>query len=205
MKSKRFEAIVDIGNIEAGHQPGHSHADTFTYELRVDGKPFIVDTGISTYNKSNRRQYERSTKAHNTVVVYGKDSSRVWGGFRVGKRAKVKVIKDEPNEIMAMHNAFQKVSNCKRKFCINKFGFTIEDMLSDGVKGISYLHLAPGIEPYFSDDNNITTDELLIELDGCDKVESIDDISSKEYNKPESIKVLALHFTGKIRYTFIES
>lgn len=33
--------------------PGHAHADTFNYELRIDGVPFIVDTGISTYNKIN--------------------------------------------------------------------------------------------------------------------------------------------------------
>ena len=89
MKSTRFEAIIDVGNITAEHQPGHSHADTFNYMLRVDGKPYVVDTGISTYNKTTRRQYERSTAAHNTVIVDGKDSSRVWGGFRVGRRSKV--------------------------------------------------------------------------------------------------------------------
>lgn len=206
MKSNRLEAIVDVGNITAENQPGHSHADTFNYELRVDGKPFVVDTGISTYNKITRRQYERSSAAHNTVVVDGKDSSRVWGGFRVGKRAKVTVIKDEPDEIIAEHNEYRKVTECKRRFSANQFGLTIEDKVSDGVHAVSYLHFAPGIEPFYSDDdyNNVTTDELLIELEGCEKIETIDDFASSEYNKLQPIKVLALHFTGKLIYTFVD-
>lgn len=206
MKSNRLEAVVDVGNITAEYQPGHTHADTFNYVLRVDGKPFIVDTGISTYNKTTRRQYERSTAAHNTVAIGNRDSSRVWGGFRVGKRAKVTVVKDTPDEIVATHDGYKKVSDCKRKFRSNKYGLTIEDTVSDGVHAVSYLHFAPGVEPYYSDDdyNNVTTDELLIELDGCEKIETIDDFASTEYNKLEPIKVLALHFVGKLSYTFID-
>ena len=71
--STHLEAVVDVGNITATYQPGHSHADTFNYELRIDCRPFVVDTGISTYNKTARRQYERSTSAHNTVTVGNKD------------------------------------------------------------------------------------------------------------------------------------
>ncbi len=184
----------------------HSHADTFSYELRVDGHSFIVDAGISTYYKNDRRQYERSTKAHNTVAIGNHDSSRVWGGFRVGKRTEVTVEEDTPDEIVAMHNGYKKVSECKRRFCTNKYGLTIEDTVSDGMDAVSYLHFAPSVEPYYSDDdyNNITTDDLLIELDGCEKIEAIDDFASTEYNKLMPIKVLALHFTSRLSYTFLD-
>ena len=104
----RMEAIMDVGNIMASYQPGHSHADTFHYELRVDGKPLMVDTGISTYDKTPRRQYERSTSAHNTVSVGGKNSSEVWGGFRIGKRAKVRIEEDTNMKVKASHNGFGK-------------------------------------------------------------------------------------------------
>ena len=67
LQGSRQEAIIDVGNITATYQPGHTHADTFTYELHIDDCPVIVDTGISTYNKTPRRLYERSTQAHNTV------------------------------------------------------------------------------------------------------------------------------------------
>ena len=57
------EAVVDVGNIKASYQPGHTHADSLSFELRLGGKPFVVDTGISTYDKTPRRQLERSTAA----------------------------------------------------------------------------------------------------------------------------------------------
>ena len=98
LKNERMEAIVDIGNITATYQPGHTHADTFNYELCIDGKPFVVDTGISTYNKTERRQLERSTIAHNCVSPDEKNSSEVWGGFRVGRRASVWEVRSQREE-----------------------------------------------------------------------------------------------------------
>ena len=85
----KFELRIDVGGIAASYIPGHSHADTFNFELRTAGFPFIVDSGISTYQWGDRRQYERSTAAHNTVTVYDDSSSRVWAAFRCAQRAKV--------------------------------------------------------------------------------------------------------------------
>lgn len=138
MKSEHLEAIFDVGNITATYQPGHTHADTFNYELRIDGKPFVVDTGISTYNKTKQRQMERSTMAHNCVVVNGKDSSEVWGGFRVGQRARVKILSQARNEMIAWHNGFS--MPCKRRFEMTEQGFAVEDWY-DG-QAVSYVHLA---------------------------------------------------------------
>ena len=47
--------------MKASYQPGHSHADTFNFELYIKNKPIIVDTGISTYENNQQRRYERST------------------------------------------------------------------------------------------------------------------------------------------------
>ena len=121
LQSEHLEAIVDVGNITAAYQPGHTHADTFNYELRVDGTSFVVDTGISTYNKTERRQLERSTIAHNTVSVNGGNSSEVWGGFRVGRRATVSDVRsltdDGRGSVEACHNGFGK--KCWRKLFIH--------------------------------------------------------------------------------------
>ena len=57
-------------------------------------KPVFVDTGVSTYEKNEKRQTERQTSAHNTVVINNEDQSQVWGGFRVAKRARVKNLKE---------------------------------------------------------------------------------------------------------------
>jgi hypothetical protein len=46
-----------------------------------------VDAGTYAYDLDERRRYDRSTAAHNTVAVDGQDSSEVWHIFRVGRRA----------------------------------------------------------------------------------------------------------------------
>lgn len=80
--------IIDVGNVGPTYQPGHAHADTLSFELSVFGQRLFVNSGISQYGVDNKRRYQRSTQAHNTVVIDNKNSSDVWGGFRVGRRAK---------------------------------------------------------------------------------------------------------------------
>src|SRR5690625_306751 len=53
-----FELLCDAGPVGPAYQPGHSHADHWKSVLHVDGQPVIVDTGISTYEKNERRQVE---------------------------------------------------------------------------------------------------------------------------------------------------
>ena len=55
---------------------GHSHADVFGFELRIEGDRVLVDAGTYAYFPSRRwRDYFRSTAAHNTVVVDGQDQA----------------------------------------------------------------------------------------------------------------------------------
>jgi hypothetical protein len=143
MRAAALEAIVDVGNVTATYQPGHTHADSLNYELRVAGKPVVVDTGISTYNKDARRQLERSSAAHNVVVVDGMDSSEVWGGFRVGRRAKVEILHSNPNEVVARHNGFG--GFCTRRFAMTETAFVVEDWFEG--EAVSYVHLAEGVAP----------------------------------------------------------
>ena len=204
MKSKRFEAIIDIGNIMSPWQPGHSHADTFSYELHVDDIPFVVDTGISTYNKTLRRQYERSTAAHNTVTIQNQDSSRVWGGFRMGRRAKVKIIKDSTEEIMAEHEGFGMLGKHCRRIFFDKLGLHIEDYIDSEVKAISYIHFAPGMSVSVGENHElIYADKYIIRQTGCDNPVIIESEMSKEYNQLINNVVVALPFTGRLSYTFV--
>jgi uncharacterized heparinase superfamily protein len=79
--------VLDVGCVGPDYLPGHAHADTLTFELSVEGKRVIVDSGTSTYAKGVERERQRSTGAHNTVEIGGVSSSEVWGGFRVARRA----------------------------------------------------------------------------------------------------------------------
>lgn len=189
MISKQMEAIVDVGNVMASYQPGHTHADSLNYELRVDGSPFIVDTGISTYNKNERRQQERSTIAHNCVSPQRRNSSEVWGGFRVGKRCHTEITENTDNIIIANHNGFSKP--CKRRFEMADNGFVVEDWFDD--EAVSYVHFAEG-----ADENRLKVND-----------EGVIDIQMKpwkystEYNRFHNGKVMEIKFKNHLKYTIV--
>ncbi|MEZ0610044.1 heparinase II/III family protein [Fibrella sp. WM1] len=107
LTTPRLECFIDIGPVGPDHQPGHAHADTFSWVLYADNQPVIVDPGTSTYLIGPRRDWERSTEAHNTVTVAGQNSSEVWGGFRVGRRATVEVLTDTPTQVVARHDGYK--------------------------------------------------------------------------------------------------
>ena len=193
MMAGGIEAIVDVGNIAATYQPGHSHADSLNYELRIDGKPYVVDCGISTYNKTERRQLERSTVGHNCVSVDGKNSTEVWGGFRVGKRCYVKVESVEFSDecqfivksITATHNGFEKP--CKRRLEMNTDGFSVEDWY-DG-DAVSYLHLSKDAEI-----NHLNIEKAIsVEIKPCKY--------SVEYNRFREGKEIIIRFKDYLKYT----
>lgn len=180
-----IETIVDVGKITATYQPGHSHADTFNYELRIDGKPFVIDTGISTYNKTERRQLERSTVAHNCVSPDGKNSSEVWGGFRVGRRCHTKITEDTENMVAAVHDGFGK--DCGRRFEMRDCSFSVEDWF-DG-EAVSYIHLAEN------------ADEKRVNIEGALSVETKPWKYSTEYNRFHDGKVIEIRFKRNCKYT----
>ena len=80
--------IIDCGPVSPSYQPGHTHCDMLSYELALDGRPIVVDTGVHDYEASAERALSRATRAHNTVSVDGADQSEVWGVFRVARRAR---------------------------------------------------------------------------------------------------------------------
>jgi len=94
-----FEIVIDAGEIKPDYQAGHSHNDAGSFVLNVNNKPLIVDTGITTYQSNKRRIEERSVKSHNTVYPEGIEPSDIWGSFRVGKREKVRILKETKNSI----------------------------------------------------------------------------------------------------------
>ncbi len=90
VRLEQGEAVLflDVAPVGPDYIPGHAHADTLNFELSLFGRRVIVDSGTSTYEKNAERQRQRGTAAHNTVTIDGEDSSEVWGGFRVARRAR---------------------------------------------------------------------------------------------------------------------
>lgn len=85
--------IADVGVIGPDYQPGHAHADTLSFELSLHGQRLLVNAGTSTYEASALRLWQRGSAAHNTVCVDGRNSSDVWGNFRVARRARPHAVR----------------------------------------------------------------------------------------------------------------
>ncbi len=83
--------ICDCGPVGPDYLPGHAHADTLSFELSIAGRRVFVNSGTSCYGADAERQRQRGTAAHNSVVIDGADSSEVWSGFRVARRARTQL------------------------------------------------------------------------------------------------------------------
>lgn len=147
IKRENYECIVDVGEVGASYIPGHAHADTFNFELYIKNKPFVVDTGLSTYNIGKQRDFERSTKAHNTVEINETSSSEVWGGFRVGNRANIVNVVRNIDHIKATHDGYMKKFGIlhTRTWVFEENKIIISDSLSKECNAIARLHFHPDI------------------------------------------------------------
>ncbi|MBW7869416.1 MAG: heparinase II/III-family protein, partial [Brumimicrobium sp.] len=91
-----------------------------------------VESGISTYEKNSQRQSERATSAHNTVVVNNINSSDVWSGFRVGKRAKTSILLENNNQVIASHDGYKHQNIIhQRTFTLNETEVIIDDLINN--------------------------------------------------------------------------
>lgn len=72
---------------------GHGHADALAVTLSAGGRELLVDPGTYLYNgRPGWRDAFRSTGAHNTAVVDGRDQSEPAGTFRWRREAPVRFL-----------------------------------------------------------------------------------------------------------------
>ncbi len=80
--------VCDAAPVGPDYLPGHAHGDIFSFELSLNGRRVIVDSGVYGYEADEMRRYCRSTRAHNTVEIDGQDQCEFWGAFRVAHRGR---------------------------------------------------------------------------------------------------------------------
>lgn len=105
--------FADCGPPGPPDLPAHVHADALSYELAVGGQRVVVDGGMHDYEAGPVRQTLRGTASHNTVEIDGRDQSEVWGTFRVGRRARVRVEMwqsgPEGSRLRASHDGYRRI------------------------------------------------------------------------------------------------
>ncbi|MFZ2904633.1 MAG: alginate lyase family protein [Cyclobacteriaceae bacterium] len=153
-KTNDLSLVMDIGSANPSFQPGHYHAGIFNFVLYVKDIPCIVDIGVSTYENNERRQYERSTMAHNTITINRVNQSEVWDSFRVGRRAKVYIEKDIKDSLMATHDGYDDIGK-RHRITLNNLKDLISmkhELISTGNRysvttNEMRLHFHPTINP----------------------------------------------------------
>ena len=147
--------IADLAHIGPDYLPGHAHADTLSFEMSLGGSRFVVNSGTSVYGTGPERLRQRGTAAHSTLLVDGENSSEVWSGFRVGRRAMpsgVSVFEDQAELVAsAGHDGFAHLAGGPRhhrEWRLGEEGLRVTDTVSGaGMHRLeAYFHLAPGIE-----------------------------------------------------------
>ena len=94
-RGPRWHLFWDAGPGGPDHLMAHAHADVFSFELAVDGLRFVVDPGVFEYARGEDRDFVRSTRAHSTVEVDGRDQFECWHSFRVARRSRPRGVEVE--------------------------------------------------------------------------------------------------------------
>jgi len=202
-KSSQFEIFVDIGDIGADYIPGHAHSDNLHFVLQHQGKALFVDTGISTYEKNQKRYRERSTSAHNTVQIADNEQSDVWGGFRVGRRAKSTINQMLPTKTKATQDGYNFMGiHHERTFKWQEKTIGIIDKLSSIGDAKARFHFHPNIK-IDREENTLSGDFGFINFKGATKVDLEEYQFAHEFNKTQKARVAVVYF-DKHLHTIIE-
>lgn len=199
-KNRNFEMLVDVNGLTPSEAPGHSHADTFHFILHVFGDPLIIDTGVSTYEPSKLRMHERSTMAHNTVVVNDLNQSEIYGSFRAGRRAKVDLVKHTTNELEASHNGYQHIGiKHTRSFVFNQDKIVITDTITGKLPGkcSAYLHVNKK-NRLVKNDNQLVSKFVNFHFSNASAIEVKDNYYAVAFGKQLPCYVVKIDFSGEL-------
>jgi uncharacterized heparinase superfamily protein len=155
VRAQRDGAVLfaDVAPVGPDYLPAHAHADTLTFELSVQGQRVVVNSGTSCYGLGKQREFERGTAAHNTVEVEGQNSSEVWAGFRVGRRARPFDVmvgtNDDVVRIEGAHDGYRRLHGGvvhRRTWELRNGGLEVIDRLEGRAGGaIARLHFHPAV------------------------------------------------------------
>jgi uncharacterized heparinase superfamily protein len=147
-------ALLDVAPLGPDYLPGHGHADTLSFELSFKQQRMIVNSGTSVYGGSAERLRQRGTNAHNTVVLNGLNSSEVWGGFRVARRAKPTDLIVQAGDgvivVAAGHDGYRHLTgrpHHRRRWSFGPDVLQIEDAISGTFHtATAYLYFHPDVD-----------------------------------------------------------
>jgi hypothetical protein len=151
----------------------HGHADALSLTMNVDGQPILIDPGTYAYQEGyGWRDYFRSTSAHNTVVVDGRNQSEIQGSFLWGQQAHTTIrhwqTTPEYDFAIAEHDGYSKIGITHRRsvlFLKSSWLMVVDDLLGKGQHHINQLwHLHPNCHI------TVTTENIKVDINNTPKV-----------------------------------
>ncbi len=203
MDQGRGTLWFDAAAIGPDYIPGHAHADSLNIELFVAGGPILTDTGVSTYSIGERRAFERSTRAHNSVELAKTDSSELWAGFRVGRRARPRDVYLTPDRFSAAHDGYDHLgARHSRQILRAANGFRIVDKVRrrKPLAQAAYFHLAPGLKVAIKD-TAVTVEDVQLEFDGALSIDIEPYQLAAGFNRLVDAISLRVSFDGELTTT----
>jgi uncharacterized heparinase superfamily protein len=189
-----FYLVCDVAPVGPDHLPAHAHADTLSFELSFGGRRVFVNSGTSEYGAGAERHRQRGTAAHNTLVIDGQDSSEVWAGFRVARRARARLLEarstDATATVVAEHNGYRRLrgrNTHKRSWRLTAQTMHIEDVVGGGFRSAQcFFYLHPEIRVTRIGESELQLGDsqrvlLQLRFEGADRVEIIESTWHPEF------------------------
>ena len=200
MDSGSLSCIMDAGDVGPDYLPAHAHSDTLSFYLAVNGQPCIVDTGTSTYQSDAIRQRERSTSAHNTVMIDAREQSEAWGSFRMARRAHARILEEGEGLLKATHDGYQRFgAGHVRQWDWSDGVLVIMDEVWGGSQYEAFFHLAPGLDIEQKTDGVYVAGPLSLNFSGAQQIVIEAYEFAEAFNRRVPASRFRVFFTGSLR------
>lgn len=183
----------------------HTHNDLLSFELTLDGKDIVVDSGTYLYTSdTERRNRFRSTIKHNTVVVDDEEQNEAVGTFLLKRNVKKgNLIKNKDGEYKGDYTTLSGQMHHERTFTTNDTNLLITDFLTKkGANHIAknFFHFAENIVPRYINERIELTDGAFITFSIKPK-----NITIEDDELSPSFGVLVPSKTAVVTYEFDDS
>lgn len=153
-RARNAFVFVDAAPFSDPEFPHHGHADALSFVSCVGGDQLLIDPGGYGYYDDDFRRFFRSTAAHNTITVDGRDQSELFGVLGYGRLANARIenvlLTDDVDGLVASHDGYRPIGHrrgfflCKRPHPV----LVIYDCIAGpGThRAVSRFHAAPGVK-----------------------------------------------------------
>ncbi|NPD46731.1 alginate lyase family protein [Lentimicrobium sp. S6] len=193
----------------------HTHADLLSFELQINGKAFLVDTGSYLYTASPiERNLHRSTKMHNTIEIDGENQYKInkhhlFGYESYANTKLIQWISEKEYDLFeGEHDAYLRLNEGvihRRRFHFDKIKNLIkitDALFGKGKHNVSlYFHFGELI-PFELNNNRLITNlknhkniEMIFEDRADTRISKIDSWVSNSYGQREPSSSVLIEFS----------